>query len=67
MNKAEKRECDKVAKVLPRVMCLDEPMIGYAARSLSALARSSLRSRNEIITFAAQWPFVVQHQDFIVA
>ena len=65
MNKAEKRECDKIAKILPRVMCVDEPMIGYAARSLSALARSSLRSRNEIIAFAAAWPLVVQHKDFI--
>lgn len=66
MNKSEQRECSKIAKMLPRVMCINDPMLGYAARSLSALARASLRSKNEIITFAAAWPFVVQHEDFVV-
>jgi hypothetical protein len=63
MTKSQKQETNHVACLLAAKLA-DE---GYAARALSALARSaSEKARNEIITYAARWPAVVQHPDFIL-
>ena len=68
MNRSENREASKLVGILrAHVAAGVEPeVIGWAARGFSALARSSLRSRNEILTLAAGWPAVVEHPDFIV-
>jgi len=43
-------------------------VIGYAARSLSALIRATrtTKNRNELICIAGGVPAIVQHADFIV-
>lgn len=64
MNKLQKRETAKIEAMI-RAGTVDA---GYAARSISALVRAAMtrKARNELITFAAGWPAVVQHSDFIV-
>lgn len=71
MNKSERKACD-ANELQARYLCtirdpkMLEISVGALARSYSALARASLRSRNEIITAAACVPAIVQHPDFIV-
>lgn len=71
MTKNEKNEVCKLLSlarcVIPaRVGGTDDATLGYIARSFATLARSSRKSRNDIITLAAGWPAIVQHPDFIV-
>ena len=67
MNKSEIREATKImSSITARQVDQRAKLVGWAARGMSALARASLRSRNEIITAAAAIPAIVQHQDFIV-
>ena len=71
MNKVEKRELanlDVMARMISTISDngMREISVGYLARSYSALARASLRSKNQIITAAMAVPAVVQHPDFII-
>lgn len=71
MNKNEAKECaanEVIARNISTIrdQAMREITIGYLARSYSALARASLRSRNEIITAACCVPAIVQHPDFVV-
>jgi len=71
MNKRERAECDANEVLARYLKTIRDPKmlelsVGYLARSYSALARASLRSRNEIITRAACVPAIVQHPEFIV-
>ena len=64
MTKSESRECLK----LQAWSKFPNPDIGLLARSYSALVRSArtIKSRNEILTYAAAVPAVVQHPQFII-
>ena len=71
MNKIERKECDANEVMARKIKTIFDPTmrditVGYLARSYSALARASLRSRNEIITAASCVPAIVQHPDFVV-
>ena len=63
-----KSEARKVAKLtaFAHASAGYAPDVAYLARGFSTLVRSSLRSRNEIITIAAGWPMIVQHPEFII-
>lgn len=65
MTKSERREADKLVGM---VVAGGAVYVGYAARGLSALIRSTAttKNRNELITIAAGVPAIVQHRDFIV-
>jgi len=43
-------------------------MIDTAARAASALVRCarSTKARNDLLTYFAEWPAVIQHPEFIV-
>ena len=64
MTKSESRECLKL-QAWSKFPDID---IALLARSYSALIRAArtTKSRNEIITYAASVPAVVQHPEFIV-
>ena len=69
MTKSETREVAKLEAVMRNGFTgVNDPMIGYCARSYSALIRATMttKSRNEIICFASGVPAVIQHADFIV-
>ena len=69
MNKSESREVAKLEVVMRNgFTSINDPMIGYCARSYSALIRATMKtnSRNEIICLASGVPAVIQHADFIV-
>jgi hypothetical protein len=71
MNRREKNELAANEVMARNLVTIRDPQmlaitVGYLARSYSALARASLRSRNEIITAAAGVPAIVQHPEFIV-
>jgi len=64
MTKADKKEANHVACLLAAELA----DAGYGARAFSALIRAarSTKARNELITYAAGYPAVVQHADFII-
>jgi hypothetical protein len=64
MTKSESRECLKL-QAWSKFSDID---VGLLARSYSALIRSArtVKSRNEILTYAASVPAVLQHHDFII-
>ena len=64
MTKSESREALK----LQAWSKFPNPDIGMLARSYSALIRAArtTTSRNQLITYAAAVPAIVQHADFIV-
>lgn len=64
MTKSESRE----ALRLQAWSRFPNPDIGLLARSYSSLIRAArtTKSRNEIITYAAAIPAIVQHPEFIV-
>jgi len=64
MNKSESRE----ALNLQAWSRFPNPDIGLLARSYSALIRAARTrtSRNQLITYAASVPAIVQHPEFIV-
>jgi len=69
MTKSETREVAKLEAVMRNGFAnINDPMIGYCARSYSALIRATMttKTRNEIICFASGVPAVIQHADFIV-
>ena len=71
MNKSESKEVAKNDVLARQISSITDPSsreatIAYLARAYSALARASLRSRNEIITAAMCVPAIVQHHEFIV-
>lgn len=63
MTKSESRECLKL-QAWSKFPSTD---IGMLARSYSSLVRSArtTKSRNEILTYAASVPAIVQHPAFI--
>jgi hypothetical protein len=64
MTKSESRECLKL-QAWSKFPDID---IALLARSYSALIRAArtTKSKNQIITYAASLPAVVQHPEFIV-
>ena len=64
MNKSESREALK----LQAWSKFPNPDIGMLARRYSALIRAArtTASRNQLITYAAAIPAIVQHPDFII-
>ena len=64
MTKSESRECLKL-QAWSKFPDIDA---GLLARSYSALIRSArtTKSQNEILTYAASVPAVVQHPEFII-
>lgn len=64
MTKFESKEVNKMVSLAK----LDSNYIDYAARSISAIARSTRTKKNfnEIITIAASIPAIVQSTDFII-
>jgi hypothetical protein len=64
MTKSESRECLKL-QAWSKFPDIDT---GLLARSYSALIRSArtTKSQNEILTYAASVPAVVQHPEFII-
>jgi hypothetical protein len=64
MTKSESRECLKL-QAWSKFPDID---IALLARSYSALIRAArtTKSKNEIITYAASVPAVVQHPEFII-
>lgn len=71
MTKNENREASKLHEILtaykgfPVTDAAAQNVIGYAARGFSAMVRAS-KTPNEIHVFAAGWPAVIQHPDYIV-
>lgn len=65
MTNLEKRDCARLEQFIRNGWGNDA---GFIARSLSASIRAARtnKSRNELITFAANWPAAVQHIDFII-
>ena len=67
MTKSETKELTKLMQAAQMGLTIKEPgMVAYAARGISALVRASRASRNQIITIAAGFPAVIQHEEFIV-
>ena len=65
MTKSESRECLKL-QAWSKFPDID---VSLLARSYSALVRSArtTKSQNEILTYAAAIPAVVQHPEFIIS
>ena len=63
MTKSETREVQVITRYYAAGLELD-----WVARSLSSLIRSArtTKSRNELITYAAGFPSLVQHPEFII-
>jgi len=67
MTKSETREVAKLEAVMRNGFAnVNDPMIGYCARSYSALIRATMtaKSRNAMICAAGGVPAIVQHPDF---
>ena len=61
MNKSEQREVAQLMSVANNT-----EYAGYVARGMSALIRSTMRSRNELMAVAATVTGLMQHPDFLV-
>ena len=62
MNKVNAREAKRI------VQFMDAGMVDTAARAASAAIRACMttKQRNIMLTFAAGWPALVAHHEFIV-